>query len=150
MLNVQVKIFGDKETIAKLNKLDKSFSSWKPELQQVGDFLKAFYQSAVFETEGGVFGARWAALNPSYEFYKRKKWAGRGILVRSGDLQKGYEMKVADTYVELKNVMDYAIYHQTGTSKMPQRLLVRLDNDRKNEIINIFKRGLAGRIKKAL
>jgi phage gpG-like protein len=150
MLNIQIEITGDKETIAKLQKMDKSFGDWTPELRQVGEFLKQFYSIAAFETEGGIFGARWAALNPSYERWKRDAFPGKGILVRTGDMKKGYKYEATNNSMTLWNVSKYAIFHQTGTKRMPQRLLVSLKPKQRDEIINIFKRGLAQRIQKAL
>jgi phage gpG-like protein len=146
MINVQIEITGDKETIAKLNLLDKSFNDWTPELRKTGDFLKDYYSVAVFETEGGILGSRWGALQALYELWKRKAFPGRGILVRTGKLKGGYKYDVTSTYMELYNTVAYAKFHQSGTKFMPQRMLVNITDSLKGKIIDIFKVGLATRI----
>ncbi len=149
MLNIQVQITGDKATVAKLKKLGKNFNDWTPELKQVGEYLQKFYSTAVFETEGGILGMRWPALSPAYEFWKRQKWPGRGILVRTGKLKESFKYEVGPTYVEVMNPVDYAVYHQQGRG-VPKRMLIFFEDRQKNAIIDIFKTGIARKIEAAI
>lgn len=146
MINVRVDIKGDKETIAKLKKLGVDFNNWKPELQNVAEYLKDFYSNAVFETEGGVLGSRWAGLQPVYDFMKRKQYPGRGTLVRTGKLKKGFEDDVTEKSATISNRVDYAKFHQFGTRRMPARKLIDIDNPRREKIIDIFKEGIIKKI----
>ena len=146
MLSINIEISGDKEVIRKLKKLDSGFNSWKPELNQVGDFLKEFYSGPVFETEGGVFNSRWRPLSPRYELWKRKNYPGRGILERSGDMRKGFTTKVTAHTIKLFNSIFYAQYHQKGRG-VPKRILAQLDIPRQQAIIKIFQKGIIKRIK---
>lgn len=150
MLSVRLEIKGDKKAIAQLNKMLDTFKDWKPELQAVGDFLVSFYQNPVFETEGGIFGARWQPLTPAYANRKAIKYPGRGILEASGRMRRSYETHVFANLLELVNPTEYAILHQEGRGRLPERLLIRVDEPRKREIVEVFKKGAVLKIQRAL
>ncbi len=149
MLKVDIKISGSKEAIVKLKQFEKTFTNWKIELRQIGNFLKKFYSGPVFETEGGIVGRRWKPLSPGYEAWKRKNFAGRGILQRSGEMRKSFVVNVKRDSMELVNKAFYAKYHQQGRG-VPERVLISLDQPRKDDIIRIFKKGLKKKIALAL
>lgn len=150
MLSVRLEIKGDKKAIAQLNKMLESFKDWKPELQAVGDYLVSFYRDPVFETEGGVFGARWQPLTSAYANRKAIKYPGRGILEASGTMRRSYITRVYANLLELVNPTEYAILHQEGRGRLPERLLIRVDEPRKKEIVEIFKKGALVKIQNAL
>ena len=149
MLSVRIEVKGDKKVIAQLNKVVDSFKDWKPELKSVGEYLKKFYENPTFETEGGIFGARWQPLNPVYAMYKATRYPGRGILERTGDMRRGYILKVYSSLLELVNTKDYASRHQEGIG-VPERVLISVDEPRKKEAVDIFKKGAIIKIQKAL
>lgn len=150
MLNVKIEIKGDKETIAKLKKLGKSFHEWRPEMQKVGNYLVNFYQNAVFETEGGVFGMRWASLSAGYDFWKRKNYPGRGTLERTGRLRRGFSSDANQTSVIVENKVSYGRFHQYGTSRMKARPIMHIDKKLEDNIVDIFKEGLARKLASVL
>lgn len=150
MIEIQITIAGDKETVKKLEKFEGALSDWQSELQSIGGLLQTFYSTAVYETEGGAFGAPWAQLSQPYEAWKRTAYPGRGILVRSGDMKRGYKYTAGRSEMKLWNPVDYAKFHQYGTSRMPQRLLLKLDDQRKNEIIKVIKKGVVDKIRQVL
>lgn len=149
MLNINITITGDRKTITQLKQMSDSFKNWKPELQQIGDYLKEFYANEVFETEGAIIGSRWSPLSPNYEFQKRKKYPGRGILEATGDLRKGYKVKARKNTMELTNPTPYGVFHQQGRG-VPKRVLLRLDESRKDDVVKIFKQGLVKKVRKAI
>lgn len=149
MLNVTFTVTGDKKVIAQLKQVNEAFQNWKPELQQIGDYLKEFYANEVFETEGAIIGSRWRPLSPAYEFYKRIKYPGRGILEATGTLRKGYKVKAKKTSMELVNPTPYGTFHQSGRG-VPKRILLKLDSPRKDDVVKIFKQGLVVKIRKAI
>lgn len=153
MLNVQVTITGDKETIFKLKKLGNELSNWRPELEQVADYLENFYKGPVFETQGAIFGERWVALNPFYELWKRKNYPGRGILEATGKMRKNWQRKVNDSRMVLANMTPYAKYHQQpdgpGKGIMPKRVIIKFDDKNKKYVVNIFKNAIINKIANA-
>lgn len=156
MLNIRVEVTGDKRIVSQLKNIIESMKDWRPELQAVGDYLKDFYQDPTFETEGGIFGARWKPLNPVYLARKVTPksqgglgFGGRGILEASGKMRKSYITKAFPRMLQLINTTEYAIYHQEGRG-VPERVLIKVDEARKNQVIDIFKKGALIKIQKAL
>lgn len=149
MINIRVEIKGDKRVIAQLKNIKEAFSDWKPELRAIGDYLKDFYQDPVFETEGGIFGARWQPLSNAYHLRKATVWPGRGILEASGRMRRSYQVKVFANLLELMNTTTYAVYHQEGRG-VPERLLMRVDKGVEDKIVDIFKKGVLIKIQKAI
>lgn len=150
MIKINLEIKGDKATIAKLRKLGAEFNDWSGTLKRIGEYLLDFYQNSVFESEGNVYGTRWALLRPNYDFWKRTQFGGRGILQRTGTLRAGFYMKPERNQVEIRNEVPYAQFHQTGTRRMPARILTQVDRARKEQIIKLFKIGVAEKIRKVL
>lgn len=144
MITVTVTVTGVKETQAGLEKLKDAISHLQPVLQDVGDYMMNFLTNDVFESEGGVYGSSWAELSPSTLIQKLKKYPGRGILEASGKMRYGYNLEVSDQAAIISNNAQsesgayYAMYHQTGTDKMPKRTLIKIDEDRKRMIQEKF------------
>lgn len=149
MLNIRVEIKGDKRIIAQLKNVVESMKDWRPELQAVGDYLKSFYQDPVFETEGGIFNARWSPLSQPYQAIKSTKYPGRGILEASGAMRRSYIIKSFPTLLQLINTTEYAILHQEGRG-VPERVLINIDDERRKQIVDIFKKGAIIKLQNAV
>lgn len=86
---------------------------------------RQFTQQGTAET-----GGRWAPLSPPYARYKAKRRPGRPILVFDGDLRDSMIRPRAgvwetwDSGFVVGTAVDYAIYHQQGTPRMPARPLL--------------------------
>jgi hypothetical protein len=81
----------------------------------------------MFDTEGEFGGERWAALSPDYEAWKSLHFPGKGILQRTGEMKRAVSnplRAVTPTSLTLTIDSDVLPYHQDGTDRMPQRLLV--------------------------
>lgn len=155
MLNIQVRITGDKRVLAQLKNIEGAFSDWKPELQAVADYLVDFYKDPVFETEGGIFGARWQALSPAYQAKKSTLYPGRGILEASGNLRRSFESRVYSNMLSILNTAKnkqgepYGSYHQEGKG-VPKRLLINVDDKTKKNVVDIFKKGVLIKLQNAI
>lgn len=151
MLTIDIEIKGDQQMIARLKKLGDSLTDWTSELKEVGEHLKDFYSTSVFVTEGSVIGESWLPLNESYEFWKRKNYPGKKILQRTTTMQKAFTYTAEMSEMTLWNETDYAIYHQRGTSRgLPARVMVKLDQTRKDAIVQIIKKGVVNKIRGAM
>lgn len=146
MVNFSIKIEGDKALIRKLGKLKVDLRDFTGEMKRIGEYFVRFFTVEVFATEGDVFGEQWPQLSPRYELWKRVKYAGRGILVRSGKLQKGYRINYGSDFARIYNPVEYAIYHHQGGARLPRRPLVKIDEERKRYIIDVIKQAVARRI----
>jgi len=147
MVKVSIDVTGDKELVNKLKKFKIDLSDFPSEMDALGRYFIRFFGRDVFVTEGDIFGERWSRLSSKYEFWKRKKYAGRGILERTGILKSGYQMKSGKDYVSIFNDVPYAKYHHFGTSRLPKRTLIKIDDDRRKYIVDLFKQSVIGKIK---
>lgn len=87
-----------------------------------------------FETEGAATGPIWPALSTAYAEWKRAHAPGNQILVLTGALKAGITKEVRGSKGEVGTAVPYAIFHQTGTSKMPPRPIIRLKSSTKAEM----------------
>lgn len=110
-------------TLAKLNGL---LLSWPEAMLAVGRAFKQYYSTKPFVSRGSIFGKVWPDLKPSYAAWKAKKFPGTPILVRSGDLSKGFDFLSASNEVRLFNTVDYFKKHQEGDG-VPQRISMALN-----------------------
>ena len=79
--------------------------------------------------EKGLMVGGWAPLDAEYSAWKFENYRFPGILVRTGDLFQGvsrlnYNEVDRDRAVFGVQGIEYARFHQTGTSKMPQRKII--------------------------
>ena len=87
-----------------------------------------------FVLEGGGSGASWAPLSPAYAQWKASRFPGRGILVRSGALKASLSgpeaprsvFRPGPTSLDIGTRVPYALHHQVGSSRMPQRPPLRV------------------------
>lgn len=150
MLTLQITVKGNKEAMAKLRRVGFEFDNFSEELGSVSKYLNDFFSRAVFESEGGVYGTRWQALTPRYGYRKRVTFPGRGILERTGQMRRSFISNSSATVLRIGNKAPYFKYHQLGLGKMPARVMMRIDGDRKKKIVGLIHAGLDERIKRAL
>lgn len=134
-----------------LTKLDANMKDWSDEFKKTGEYLKGFFSNEVFNTEGAVFNEPWAQLSPRYAAIKAKKYPGKGILVATGKMKDSFRTDNGKTYVRVFNIVDYFKYHQSNKPRhvLPRRIMMKLDEKRKQMIVQIFRRGLQRQINKA-
>jgi len=146
-MEVKITISGDKKTISNLQNMQDKLKSFSPELKKTGEFLKDFYSSVPFATEGSIYGERWAKLDPKYAVRKQKKYPGRGILEASGRLRKSFKFMNTDSLLKVWNTAGYYPYHQIGTRKMSQRLVMAINRKIVQSVVKIVKSSILGRIR---
>jgi phage gpG-like protein len=87
-----------------------------------------------FRTEGAEGGERWKPLSEDYARAKELRFPGKPILERTGDLRKSLTLPNDPNAVRVEerktltlgSRIPYAIFHQTGTTKMPARPEIQL------------------------
>ena len=151
-LKIEIRIDGDKETIRKLRKASGQLEDYSKEFKSLSRPLLDYFTNSVFETEGQIFGEPWPKLKPTYEFQKRVKYPGAGILVASGDMKKAYRAVSSSNFLQVYNPTDYFKYHQSPaprTSKLPRRIMLKFNEERIKFITKTLEKGLFSRIKGA-
>jgi phage gpG-like protein len=133
--------------------LKRSFSRFGEQAKDLSEpfreIVKDFHkiEKKQFESEGGYGSGGWQPLSPRYAEWKAKKHPGRPIMVLSGLLKESllgdnpYSVEnITPKSMEVGTVVNFAIYHQKGTSKMPARPLIQLtDADKKRWVKYIQK-----------
>jgi phage gpG-like protein len=157
MLKIRIEATGVKETQKAIKAVKEVITDLTPEMKIVGSWLKGLVTEDVFATQGSIIESPWAPLSKDY--YKQKHsgsspFAGRGTLIRSGDLQAGWHLYSSSTYALLNNPVPYGVYHQQpdgpGKGIIPRRPLFKLTSQIESEIMKRFKKSLEGRIKNAV
>lgn len=146
MVTLSVQITGTAATISRLQKARIDVTNFTEEFKVVGTFLLNFFTDQVFATEGQVFNERWSPLNRAYQFRKQNKYRGRGILELTGKMRNAFRYQSDRTSLFLDNPTPYLQYHQLGTSKMPQRVIYKLAEAQRQEIVDILSAGLKARL----
>jgi len=92
-----------------------------------------------FVTETDPDGVRWAALAPSTLAQKRRLGYPDSILTRTGKMRRSVN-SVADARGVLIGVdVPYAIFHQQGTRKMPQRRILGMNDKRRGKLVKLIR-----------
>lgn len=124
---------------------------FKPVFEKVA---KLIYQDIKQNfTSGGSVAGGWTPLSRRYAEQKAKDFrAGlikfNKIMYRTGRLAdslispKGKDavFEVTDTSLEIGTRVPYALAHQTGTKRLPQRRLVALSDGTRREIVRVFQK----------
>lgn len=103
-----------------------------------------------FGQQGRIYGL-WSVLAQSTRKQRARLGFGaaRPILVRTGTLRKGTRIKnIKDDEGTIANEVDYAKYHQFGTKKIPQRVVLDTSKKSRRAISLVFANFLSDKIKK--
>ena len=77
--------------------------------------------STLFKTEGRSHGIDWKPLKEKYLRQKVKKGFSEKKLHRTTTLAQSFTYKLEDLYAIIGTPVQYAIYHEFGTRRIPQR-----------------------------
>jgi hypothetical protein len=91
------------------------------------------------ETRGGFAPYAWAPLSPGYAAWKAKRFPSQGLMRRTdrlfnslsynnGAAGPGGIARFSKTHAEMGTSVPYAMHHQRGTRRMPQRVILPLAN----------------------
>lgn len=166
--SVVIRLTGDKDAIASLQKLGKSLVLFQSALGKAGTELKDFYSNTVFASQGGILGERWPALSAKYKLYKatghttlnrktmrknvkNETYPGAGMLVRTGKMKRSFKSVATQTSLTISNTSPHFGYHQSDAprSKMPRRVMLKVTPEVKSLIANIIHDDVTDKIRKA-
>lgn len=140
MINVEVHITNAAEISQKLEKLGESLYMMDAAMATIGKDLSTYFATIAFNSQGGVYSNVWVALNDAYALWKAKK-LGTPILVGTSipHMRDSFTFESTSTSVYVTNTSDHFEFHQLGTSKLPQRQMIGVNDDVRgiiNDIIN--------------
>ena len=148
---ISFQIEGVTQLSRNLQGVDADMKNWYEEFKQTGDYLKNFFTNDVFESRGSVFGESWQELSPAYAQQKAKKYPGAPILeLIPATMRYSFDFEATGGYVRVFNTVDYFKYHQSNQSrsKLPRRVMMKLDETRKQKIVQIFHAGVDNSLRK--
>lgn len=141
---VKITIDGDERLTRKFSALGFYLTRKlnKP-LKESGDLLlKRFDEN--FPKEGKELRKPWKKLAASTVRQKVALGFGsKGILERTGTLRKGFQKKVKRFSVRVFNDVNYFKFHQQGSRKLPQRVMIKSTENIKQDIVEIFRKDLS-------
>jgi phage virion morphogenesis protein len=123
--------------------LARKLKSLDRPLGEVGAFLERKAKLR-FASETAPDGRKWAALRPSTIAQKKRLGKSSRILTRDGGMVASIAFRVSGNAVTVKPSVDYAIFHQTGTSKIPARPFMGFEAGDAEEIAQIIADYLGG------
>lgn len=138
MANIVINVTGDKETMAQLRRLGMAAINLSPAMHLIGTYLTTFFSGEVFASRGRVIGEPWAPLNTGYAAHKARTFPGRPPLIRSGQMNKGFQAHTGRTFARINNPVPHFDYHQEGTSSIPARVMMKVDQQRQQTIVDII------------
>lgn len=149
MSDIQITVTGDKELIAKLNRLSAGGLDLEDSMDSSGRFLTRFFSGEVFASRGRVINEPWPALNSSYAAWKARQFPGRPPLVKTGEMMRSFKHTSSARRLELFNTSDYFAFHQDGTRHLPQRVMMKVDNRRVQRVAEFIAEDLAQQMQRA-
>ena len=149
MIRFTFEIDGTVEFDRAFNRLDQ-ISDLRPIW---GDVAEAFYEieREQFGSQGAAGASgRWAPLSNLYAKFKAVKFPGKTILRRTDSLfesltgkeSPGAIFRPSESELQLGSSVPYGVWHQRGTSKMPARKPISLNDDQKRRMQKAIQKGL--------
>jgi len=79
------------------------------------------------------------------------RYPGRGILEATGRMRDSFQYESSNMWTRVFNTVNYFKYHQSRMprTRLPRRVMMKLDNQRKQSIVQIFHKGLDNFIRKS-
>jgi phage gpG-like protein len=131
-----------------LEGFQESLADQQPALAAIADDFREMIAEQ-FASQGGAEGTPWAPLAPST---LRRRRASPSILYATGALLRsltepgaaGHVAELEDQSLTLGTRLPYALYHQTGTRRLPARPIIVLSEARAERWTEIVRREIEG------
>lgn len=137
-VTVTVEVVGGDKLVATMGDVAAGVKDLGTSMAAIGLYLRNFYSGEVFASRGGVIGEPWQPLNDRYAAYKARKWPGRIPLIRTGLMNNSFTSQTGTDFARISNTAEYFKYQQQGTSRIPARVMLKLDETRQQEVIRII------------
>jgi len=127
---ISIDIQGEKQLAAGFVRVQRGISNFIQPLTESTSLLRRVIDDN-FDSEGSTLGRPWKKLaNPR---------SGK-ILQLTGNMRRSFIDKVSTSKAEISNKTNYFKFHQSNKArtKLPRRIMMRIDATRRNEIMRIF------------
>lgn len=149
-MRLEWSIEGEKQLSRKLIGLSTNLKDLHRPFSDSADYLKGVFSRDVFETQGAVIGERWKRLSPYTVSQKAKRGYPSTPLVGSGAMQNSFYTIVSSDQAVIGNSAGYFKFHQSRAprSQLPRRVMMKIGNNQKTEIVRFFQRYIHESLKK--
>lgn len=132
MIELGFSIEGEKQLSRKLNIIPGQLGDLTNVFTNIGQEVKDAVDKN-YSSRGSLFGSKWVA---------RKDKKTHPLLELTGAMRGAFEFNANNDYVEIFNTSDYFAYHQSNKPrrKLPRRIMLKLDQIRKQFIVKEFQR----------
>lgn len=121
-MDVQITVDGHKQISRKLMLAADDVGSLREPMKDIGGELRKTFDMN-FEQRGGLYGG-WQARKPQYKGGRRvDTWP---LLEKSGTMRGNFKQRTGKDWVSVFNPTKYFRYHQRGTARIPQRVMMAL------------------------
>lgn len=147
-------------TVAGDTQLRRSFSRFAEDIKDLSPAFRAIaldfkkVEKKQFDSEGAYGSHGWKPLNPKYAAWKAKNFPGRPLMVKTGYLKESLTEENPWTIQDVKPLelhfgtrLNYALRHQTGGGRLPQRRLIDLTEEVKTRWMKIIQKHLVEKAK---
>lgn len=134
-------IEGEKQISRRFNTISNDLGDFRLPLTRIGTELKGAVDSN-FSSRGVLFGEKWAP---------RKDKKTHPLLEKTGAMRGAFDKRIGPGFVEIFNPTDYFKYHQSNKprkTRLPRRVMLKIDDIRKVFIVKEFQRHLQNVIRK--
>ena len=133
MANTSITIEGLEKLERILIGVDSQAKDWSKEFTTAGSKLIKFYKTSVFSSRGSAIGESWK---------KRTKSYGWNILDNTGAMKNATNYRASKDQLIIYNTADYYKFHQLGTRNMPQRIILKMTDQKAKDLIKIMQKGI--------
>lgn len=130
-LILSVSIEGEKQLSQELLISASHIKDWRTPLSQsTTTLLKSFQMN--FDVRGRMFGG----------WEPRKKSQPWPLLENTGRMRGGFRSTIGRDQAVIENNVPYFKYHQSNQSRsrLPRRVMMMIDEQRRNDVVKIFQR----------
>lgn len=153
MIDVTIKITGDKETIRKLKGLKSSLINFSGAMRKIGREVVSYAGGEVFASQGGVLGHNWPRLARSTTKQKIRYYPAYATspLIATGTMRKSFKSNPSARSVTIRNTAPQFPYHNSRAPrrKIPYRPMLLVNNAIKQKVQRIMEDDVADKIRRA-
>jgi hypothetical protein len=150
-LDLKLQVKNDEQVKKMLTELGLDLRNLRGAMNEVGRTTINYFGGQVFASRGATIngGQRWQRLNDKYAAQKAKKYAGRPILVRTGQMQTSFKYSSTGTSVEITNTAPHFKYHQSSDTRrvLPRRVMIGVYQGMQADVTATIASALAKKIK---
>jgi hypothetical protein len=139
-LQVGFEIEGEKQLSVAFDYFGDALEDFSEPLEETNTILKRAWQKQ-FSSQGSELGTPWKRLSPKYGRWKAQNFPGKGILSKTGRMQKSFQSLTTKTETTHFNTAPYFPYHQSNASRstnLPRRVMFKIDQTRRQKIFSAF------------